>query len=106
MNGKKIYAPTGFGYSGEDSGFLVVNSENGELINRINAGPQAHNSIVSLDGKRLYLGARTMLSIFDTATDRLIRLIRRIKDVGERGISPCAMDSVSIAYVRRGTTML
>ena len=100
MDGKKIYVPTGFWYSGEDAGFLVVNAKNGELIKRIHVGPQAHNSIVSLDGKRVYLGTRTMLSIFDTATDRMIR---QIKDVGERGIFPYTIDSANrIAYVCLG----
>ena len=63
-DGKKIYVPTGWWYSGEDSGFLVVSAENGELIKRIRVGPQAHNSIVSLDGRRVFLGTRTMLTIF------------------------------------------
>lgn len=90
MDGKKIYVPTGWWYSGEDSGFLVVNAANGELIERIVVGPQAHNSIVGLNGERVYLGTRTMLSIFDTATDRLIR---RIENVGERGVFPYTMDS-------------
>lgn len=100
MDGKKIYVPTGWWYSGEDSGLLVVNGDNGDLIKRINVGPQAHNSIVSLDGKRLYLGTRTMLSIFDTGAERLIR---HIKDVGERGIFPYTMDSRNrIAYVCLG----
>ncbi len=100
MDGKKIYVPTGFWYSGEDAGLLVVNGENGELIKRIHVGPQAHNSIVSLDGKRVYLGTRTMLSIFDTATDRMIR---QIKDVGERGIFPYTIDRANrIAYVCLG----
>ena len=40
IDGKKIYVPTGWWYSGEDSGFLVVNAENGELIKRIPVGPQ------------------------------------------------------------------
>ena len=100
MDGKKIYVPTGWWYSGDDSGFLVVNAENGELIKRIKVGPQAHNSIVSLDGKRVYLGTRTTLSIFDTADDRMIR---QIKDVGERGIFPYTIDSANrIAYVCLG----
>ena len=100
MDGKKIYVPTGWWYSGDDSGFLVVNAENGELIKRIHVGPQAHNSIVSLDGKRVYLGTRTTLSIFDTATDRMIR---QIKDVGERGIFPYTIDRANrIAYVCLG----
>ena len=100
IDGKKIYVPTGFWYSGEDSGFLVVNAENGELIKRIPVGPQAHNSIVSLDGRRLYLGTKTMLTVFDTSTDRMIR---QIKDVGERGVFPYTMDSRNrIGYVCLG----
>ncbi|MBI3680669.1 MAG: hypothetical protein HY235_09760 [Acidobacteria bacterium] len=100
MDGKKIYVPTGWWYSGEDSGILIVNADNGELIKRIQVGPQAHNSIVSLDGRRVYLGTRTMLSIFDTATDQMIR---QIKDVGERGIFPYTMDSRNrIGYICLG----
>jgi hypothetical protein len=100
LDGKKIYVPTGWWYSGDDSGFLVVNADNGEVIKRIQVGPQAHNSLVSLDGRWMYLGSRTMLSIFDTATDRLIR---QIKDVGERGIFPYTMDSQNrIGYICLG----
>ena len=100
MDGKKIYVPTGWWYTGTDSGMLVVNAENGEVIKRIKVGLQAHNSIVSLDGKRLYLGTQTMLSIFDTANDKLIR---QIKDVGERGIFPYTFDSANrMAYVCLG----
>jgi hypothetical protein len=100
IDGKKIYVPTGWWYSGDDSGFLIVNADNGELIKRVNVGPQAHNSIVSLDGRWMYLCTRTMLSIFDTATDRLVR---HIKDVGERGIFPYTMDSRNrIGYICLG----
>ncbi len=99
-DGKKIYVPTGWWYPGEDSGFLVVNADNGELIKRIRVGPQAHNSIVSLDGRRVFLGTRTMLTIFDTSTDRMIR---QIKDVGERGVFPYTIDSRNrIGYVCLG----
>lgn len=100
QDGKRIYAPTGFWYSGDDSGFLVVNAENGDLIKRIHVGPQAHNSIVSLDGRFVYLCSTTMLTVFDTTTDRVIR---QIKDVGERGIFPYTMDSRNrIGYVCLG----
>ena len=40
MDGTKLYVPTGWWYSGDDSGVLIVNAENGELIKRINVGPQ------------------------------------------------------------------
>ena len=99
-DGKNIYVPTGWWYPGEDSGFLVVNADNGELIKRIRVGPQAHNSIVSLDGRRVFLGTRTTLTIFDTSTDRMIR---QIKDVGERGVFPYTIDSRNrIGYVCLG----
>jgi DNA-binding beta-propeller fold protein YncE len=100
MDGKKIYVPTGYWYSGEDAGLLVLNAENGDFIKRIKVGPAAHNSIVSLDGRFLYLGTTTMLSIFDTKDERLIR---QIPDVGERGIFPYTVDSRNkIAYVCLG----
>ena len=50
---------------------LVVNATNGELIKRIRVGPQAHNSFVSLDGKRVYLGTQTMLTVFDTVNEKV-----------------------------------
>jgi hypothetical protein len=100
QDGKKLYVPTGWWYSGEDSGYLIVNADNGEVIKRVVVGPQAHNSLISLDGKLMYLGTRTMLSIYDTATDKLIR---QIKDVGERGIFPYTMDSKNkIGYICLG----
>lgn len=100
MDGKKLYVPTGWWYSGADSGFLIVNAENGDLIRRINVGPQAHNSIASLDGRYVYLGTETMLTQFDTKTDRIVK---QIKDVGERGIFPYTVDSRNeYAYVCLG----
>jgi DNA-binding beta-propeller fold protein YncE len=100
LDGKKIYVPTGWWYSGADSGMLVVNAENGELIKRINVGPQAHNAVVSLDGRLAYLCTTTMLTIFDPRDERIIR---QIKDVGEYGIFPYTMDSANhIGYICLG----
>jgi hypothetical protein len=100
MDGKKLYVPTGYWYSGDDSGFLVLNAENGDLIKRVVVNPAAHNTIVSLDGRFLYVGSRTQLSIYDTKDEKLIR---HIPDVGERGIFPYTMDSKNkIAYVCLG----
>jgi len=100
LDGKKLYAPTGWWYAGEDSGFLVINAETGEKIKRIQVGPQAHNSIVSLDGKSLYLGTKTMLSVFDTENEKLSR---QVTDVGEFGIFPYTLDRRNrTAYVCLG----
>src|SRR5258707_854980 len=100
QDGKKLYVPTGYWYFGADSGMLVLNADNGEFIKRINVGTAAHNTLVSLNGRFLYLGSQTMLTIFDTRNEKLIR---QIKDVGERGIFPYTMDSRNrIAYVCLG----
>jgi hypothetical protein len=100
LDGKKIYVPTGWWYKGEDSGLLVVDAENGNLLKHINVGPLSHNSIVSLDGRRVYLCTSTMLTIFDTRNEKIIR---QIKDVGEFGIFPYTMDShQKIGYVCLG----
>ena len=100
MDGRKIYVPTGWWYVGPDSGLLVVDAADGKLLNRIAVGPRAHNSIVSLDGRRLYLGSETTLSVFDTANDKMVM---QTKDVGERIIFPFTINSAqTIAYVCLG----
>ncbi len=67
--------PTEGWYSEKDSGCLVVDAEDGDLIKRIHVGPRAHNSIVSLDGRFVYLSTLTMLTVFETSTDTVIRQI-------------------------------
>ena len=100
LDGKKIYVPTGFWYTGDDSGLLVIDAGDGKLLKKIQVGPKAHNSVVSLDGRFLYLGTDMMLTVFDTKDERVIR---QIKDVGERGVFPFTVNSEnSIAYVCLG----
>ncbi len=100
QDGRKIYVPTGWWYKAQDSGLLVVDAENGELLKRIQVGPQAHNSIVSLDGRFVFLGTETMLTVFDTSDESVVR---QIKDVGERGVFPYTVNSRNrIAYVCLG----
>ncbi|MEX2216849.1 MAG: hypothetical protein WD768_22240 [Phycisphaeraceae bacterium] len=99
-DGKKIYAPTGFWYAGNDGGFLVIDAKTGDLIKRLSAGPQAHNSITSLDGRYAYLGTRTRLTVFDTTSDTIVK---QIDPVGERGVFPFTVTSNNeIAYVCLG----
>ncbi|MCI0627443.1 MAG: hypothetical protein L0387_38320 [Acidobacteria bacterium] len=103
LDGKKIYVPTGWWDKAEDGGLLVVNAKNGELIKRIRVGPQAHNSFVSLDGRLVYLGTQTMLTVFDTVNEKVIQ---QVKDVGEYGIFPYTVNSANtIAYVCLGKTV-
>src|SRR6202790_3344727 len=62
QDGKKLYVPTGFWYTAPDGGILVLNADSGEVIKRIPIGPDAHNTLVSLNGRFLYLGSQTMLT--------------------------------------------
>jgi hypothetical protein len=101
LDGKKLYVPTGWWYAGDDAGLLVLNAENGDVLKRITVGPGAHNAVVSLDGRFLYLGTRTALTVFDTADERVIH--DRI-ETGESSIFPFTIDSRNrFAYVSLGT---
>ncbi|HYV25993.1 MAG TPA: hypothetical protein VFA77_00535 [Candidatus Eisenbacteria bacterium] len=99
-DGKKLYVPTGWWYRGTNSGLLVVNAENGEVLNRLPAGLQAHNSIASLDGQFAYLGTETNFWVFRASDDSLLR---HIEGVGESGVFPFTVDSRNrYAYVCLG----
>ena len=89
-NGKKLYVPTGWWLRSTNSGFLVVDPDNGELLKRLPAGIAAHNSIASLDGQFAYLGTETNFWVFRTRDDTLVH---HISDVGESGVFPFTIDS-------------
>jgi DNA-binding beta-propeller fold protein YncE len=102
-DGKKIYMPTGYWYLGEDGGMIVANAANGDVIKRVKVGPAAHNSLVSLDGRLLFLGSQTTFTVYDTKDERVIR---QFKDVGERAIFPFTVDSRNhYAYVCLGNNV-
>jgi hypothetical protein len=74
-DGKRIYMPTGeLTRSGL---WLVIDSGDGAVIGRIAAGAGPHNTVVSLDGTRVYLGSRfsRYLAVANTADGRIIRRI-------------------------------
>lgn len=99
-DGSKIYIPTGWWYRGDNSGFLEISAENGDVLDRLPAGPQAHNSIVSLDGQFVYLGTETNLWVFRT---RDHTIAAHLDDVGEFGVFPFTVDSQNrLAYVCLG----
>jgi hypothetical protein len=99
-DGRKLYAPTGWWWRGTNSGMLVLNPANGEVMNRLPSGPQAHNSIASLDGKFVYLGTETNFWVYRAKDDSLVR---RFEGVGERGVFPFTVDSRNrFAYVCLG----
>lgn len=100
MDGKLIYAPTGWwGYSDED-GFIVVDAATGKEIKQIAVNKRAHNSIASLDGKYVYLGTDVTLTQF-RASDA--KVLQTISPVGESGVFPFTVNSANTrAYVCLG----
>ncbi|HUR45975.1 MAG TPA: IPT/TIG domain-containing protein [Candidatus Saccharimonadales bacterium] len=74
-DGKTIYMPTGELESGSD--WKAIDASNGNVIGTIQGGAGPHNTVVSLDGKRVYLGPREsrFLYVFETSTNSLIRRI-------------------------------
>src|ERR1043165_331576 len=90
LDGRKIFAPTGWWEAGDSGGFVVIDGETGSELRRIKVGKGAHNSIISLDGNRLYLGTDTTLTVFDPADEHVIQ---QIPDVGEFGVFPYTIDT-------------
>jgi outer membrane protein assembly factor BamB len=100
LDGRKIYVPTGWWYRGANSGFLVVNAEDGAVLKRIPVGLQAHNSITSLDGRFAFLGTETNLTMFRVGDDSVVR---NFPGVGEAGVFPFTVDDRNrFAYVCLG----
>src|SRR6266511_5435689 len=99
-DGRKLYVPTGWWWKGTNSGFLVVDPDNGDVLKRLTAGPRAHNSIAGLDGQVVYLGTVTNFWLFRTGDDSLAR---RVEGVGESGVFPFTIDSRNrYAYICLG----
>jgi DNA-binding beta-propeller fold protein YncE len=100
LDGSKVFAPTGWWEKTENGGFVVIDGASGDELRRIKVGVGAHNSIMSLDGKRLYLGTTTTLTVFDPTDEHVIK---QIPDVGEFGVFPYTIDTRQrYAYVCLG----
>src|SRR4030095_4914115 len=90
LDGSKVFAPTGWWEPTDNAGFVVIDGATGAELRRIQVGKGAHNSIMSPDGSRLFLGTQTTLTVFDPKDERLIKTI---PDVGEFGVFPFTVNS-------------
>jgi DNA-binding beta-propeller fold protein YncE len=99
-DGKKLYVPTGWWLNGEKSGWMVIDAANGDLLKQIPVGSQAHNTVMSLDGSLVFGGTETMLTVFRTNDDTIVR---SISPIGESGVFPFTVDSANkLAFVCLG----
>ncbi|HEX7736016.1 MAG TPA: hypothetical protein VF458_14215 [Ktedonobacteraceae bacterium] len=83
-DGKTIYMPDGE-LSG-DGKWYIVDAETGNDTGVINAGTGPHNTLVSLNGKHVYMGGRFThyLEVADTTTKQIIRKIGPVRGNGVR----------------------
>lgn len=75
-DGRKLYMPCGEERTDCDHWF-VLDAATGDELGRIPMHVGAHNTIVSLDGRRAYLASlkHDRLAVVDTSTDRIIRWV-------------------------------
>jgi DNA-binding beta-propeller fold protein YncE len=90
LDGSKIFAPTGWWEPTDNGGFVVIDGATGNELRRIRVGKGAHNSIMSPDGSRLFLGTQTTLTVFDPKDERVLTTI---PEVGEFGVFPFTVNS-------------
>jgi len=94
-NGKTIYLPTGENDLGGH--WDVIDARSGAVTHEISGGAGPHNTIVSLDGKHVYLGGHDAdyLAVAETRTNKVIRRIGPLK----HGIRPFTINGKeTLAY--------
>ena len=94
-DGKTLFVPEG--ERTMDDIWYVVAARTGEVTHEIRAAPGPHNTIVSPDGARVYLGPRNsrFLVVASTTTDRVLRRVGPLKG----GVRPFTIDAArGLAY--------
>ena len=83
-DGQTIYMPDG--ELSIDGKWYIVDAHTGNDTGFINAGTGPHNTLVSLNGKHVYLGSRfsPYLTVVDTATNQIIQKIGPLRGDGVR----------------------
>ena len=99
-DGSKVFAPTGWWGPSDAGGFVVIDGVTGAELRKLAVGPGAHNSIMSPDGSRLFVGSKTTLTVFEPTSERVLMTI---PDVGESGVFPFTVNSkLTVAFVCLG----
>lgn len=94
-DGRTLYVPTGETSSGDI--WWVVDAITGEVTAEIHGGRSPHNTIVSPDGSRVYLGPRNdnYLVVASTRTNRVIRRLGPLRS----GVRPFTINGAqTLAY--------
>ncbi len=99
-DGKKIYVPTGWWAAEGASEWFIVDAATGEITKHLPVNGNAHNTVMGLDGKFVYCGSNTTLTVVRTSDDTVVKAIAPI---GESGVFPFTVDSrQKYAYVCLG----
>ena len=94
-NGRTIYLPTGENDHGGH--WDVIDARTGAVKGEIDGGSGPHNTIVSLNGRHVYLGGHDAdyLEVADTRTNKVVKRIGPLK----RGIRPFTINGrETLAY--------
>ena len=87
-DGRVLFVPEG--ERSEHDVWYVVDTEKGEVTHEIHAAPGPHNTIVSPDGKLVYLGPRNSRFLV-VASTRTYRVLRRVGPL-LAGVRPFTID--------------
>ena len=99
-DGKKLYVPTGW-WTGEGySEWFVVEAASGEITKHLPVKSNAHNTVMGLDGKFVYCGSVTTLTVVRTSDDTVVK---EIAPIGESGVFPFTVNARgTLAFVCLG----
>ena len=74
-DGKRLYIPTG---ENNTSGIWnIMSTENGAILGKIQGGANAHNTVISKNGRYVYLAGRdhNYLEVYDTTVGKIVQNI-------------------------------
>jgi DNA-binding beta-propeller fold protein YncE len=94
-DGSRLYIPVG--EHTMDDRWHVADAHTGKIIGEIHAGPGPHNTVMSSDGRTVYLGPRNSRYLY-VASTRTNRIVRRVGPLLP-GVRPFTIDNTRrLAY--------